>query len=270
MSSEEKTKAIGIFDSGVGGLTVLKEIEKVLPHESIIYFGDTARVPYGTKSAQTIERYCLENATLLLEKNIKVLIIACNTASAFGMENLKRVFPTPIIGVINPGAHSLAAATKNKKVAVLATKATITSEVYPKAIHLIDPEIEVISIACPLLVPMIEEQMLDHAATRMMVRQYLLPVVQKGCDSILLGCTHYPLIKAMIEEELVGAAVIDSAQACALEAVHLLNSLDLNNHERRAGERVQFYVSDDPLKFKETGERFLEKPITNVFLKLSS
>lgn len=267
--NSDKERAIGIFDSGVGGLTVLKEIQKHLPNESIFYFGDTARVPYGAKSKETIERYCIENAILLLEKNIKVLIIACNTASAYGMDKLKRVFQTPVIGVISPGAKALVEATKNKKVAVLATKSTIASECYPKAIHALDKDVEVLSVACPLLVPMIEEQMFDHQATRLMVREYLKPVKEKGCDSILLGCTHYPLIKGLIAEELgFLVSVVDSATTCALEIVHLLHSLDLKNQTNKS-ERIQYYVSDDPLKFQETGQRFLEKPITNVALSVS-
>lgn len=261
-----ENSAIGIFDSGVGGLTVLKEIEKALPHESIIYFGDTARVPYGTKSAETIERYSVENALFLLEKNIKLLIIACNTASAYGLLKLKRVFTVPIVEVILPGAASLASATQNKKVAVLATKATVASEAYPKAIQKIDPRLELLSISCPLLTPMIEEGMLDHSVTKAMVKQYLQPIKEKGCDSVLLGCTHYPLIKNLIALEMgPQVQIIDSAKACALETAALLESLNLKRKGVEPG-RVQFYVSDDPVKFQDLGRQFLGRTVKNVML----
>ena len=262
MSADKR--AIGIFDSGVGGLTVLKEIERLLPYESIIYFGDTARVPYGPKSRETIERYTLENTIFLLEKNIKLLVVACNTASAYGIEKLKRIFAVPIVEVIMPGAENLVFTTKNKKAAILATKATVASEAYPKAIHALDPHIEVLSIACPLLTPMIEEQMIDHPALQLMLREYLKPVKERECDTILLGCTHYPLIERIIAKEMDHKVhIVNSASLCALKTAELLEFFNLKNG-RKGTPNVQFYVSDDPLKFQEMGQRFLERPIANV------
>lgn len=260
-------KAIGIFDSGVGGLTVLRQIKKELPHESVVYFGDTARVPYGSKSAKTIERYCIENTIFLLEKNIKMLVVACNTASAYGISKLKRLFNIPVVGVIHPGARAAAAATKNKRVAVLATRATVASEVYPKAIHSIDPSIEVISQACPLLVPMIEERMGSHPAASLMIEEYLQRVREKACDTILLGCTHYPLLHEEIKKALhPTVCIVDSATTCSKEVKEMLVECGLENHRGSSAE-TRYFVSDDPEKFRETGERFLNMPITDVLLE---
>jgi len=257
-----RERAIGIFDSGLGGLTVLREIERLLPEESLIYFGDTARVPYGNKSAETIERYALENASFLLEKNVKALVVACNTASAYGVEAMRRTFQIPIIEVINPGAEAVVAATRTKRVAVLGTKATIASEAYPKAIHAIDPSVSVLSIACPLLTPLIEEGMIEHAATRLMVKEYLAGMKGEGCDAVLLGCTHYPLIRNLIEEELgAHVAVVDSAIAASRALGEVLDALDLRNGGEK---RVDFFVSDDPTRFQRAGEGFLQRSITEV------
>lgn len=260
-------KAIGIFDSGIGGLTVLREIKKALPNESLIYFGDTARVPYGCKSAKTIERYCIENTIFLLEKNIKMLVVACNTASAYGIPKLKKLFNIPVIGVIQPGAAAAAAATKNKRVAVLATRATVASEVYPKMIHSIDPGIEVVSQACPLLVPMIEERMGTHPAMRLMIQEYLLKVKDKGCDTILLGCTHYPLLQDEIASMLPSStAIVDSATTCSKEVQSQLKDAKLECPGSTPAS-LRYFVSDDPEKFREIGERLLNMPISDVQLE---
>lgn len=259
-------KAIGIFDSGVGGLTVLRQIKKELPFESIVYFGDTARVPYGGKSAKTIERYCVENTIFLLEKNIKMLVVACNTASAFGINKLQRLFNIPVLGVISPGAKAAAASTKNKRIAVLATRATVASEVYPKAIHSIDPSIEVVSQACPLLVPMIEERMGNHPAASLMIQDYLLKAKEKECDTVLLGCTHYPLLAEKIKKMLhPSVTIVDSATTCSREVKEMLIESGLENSSGNAVD-TRYFVSDDPEKFRETGERFLNMPIRDVLL----
>lgn len=191
------SQAIGLFDSGVGGLTVMQEIMKLLPHERLIYFGDTARVPYGNKGTRTIIRYSIENTICLLEKNIKLMVVACNTASALALPQLRRLFNLPIVGVIEPGAEKAVAATRNQRIAVLGTKATIQSGAYQTAIKKIAPHAAVIPIACPLFVPLVEEQWLDHPATHLIVREYLRPLQEQNVDTILLGCTHYPLLSTV-------------------------------------------------------------------------
>ena len=188
-------KAIGIFDSGIGGLTVLGAIVAKLPEENIIYLGDTARVPYGIRSPETVTRYSFENTDFLLAQEIKMLVIACNTASAISLEAVKEEFPLPVIGVLDPGARAAAAATKTRKVGVIGTEATIGSGAYEKAIMQIAPDIKVHSMPCPLFVPLAEEGWTDNDVAHLVAEKYLAPLRGRGIDTLVLGCTHYPLLK---------------------------------------------------------------------------
>jgi glutamate racemase len=249
-----RSQAIGLFDSGVGGLTVAQQIMRALPHERLIYFGDTARIPYGNKSQETIIRYSIENTICLLEKNIKLLVVACNTASALALPKLRKLFNIPILGVIEPGAEKAASMTRNQRVAVLGTKGTIQSGAYQTVLQTLLPEAVIFPIACPLFVPLVEEHWLDHAATRLIIQDYLRPYRDEGIDTVLLGCTHYPLLKEMLQEELgEGVTIVDSASTCAEHVASLLKKHDLLAKE--LAEEHAYYASDDPEKFCLLGER---------------
>jgi glutamate racemase len=261
------SEAIGLFDSGVGGLTVMQQIMRRLPCERLIYFGDTARVPYGNKGAHTIVRYSIENTISLLEKNIKLLVVACNTASALALTKLRQLFKVPIIGVIEPGAEKAAAVTRNQRIAVLGTKGTIQSGAYQAAIKKLIPQATIIPIACPLFVHLVEEQWLDHAATRLIVKEYLRSLQEENVDTVLLGCTHYPLLSAIIEQEMGGnVAIVDSASTCAEQVADLLQKGNLLSPILQ-GEH-SYYSSDDPEKFRALGERLFNSPLGKVELLL--
>ena len=186
---------IGVFDSGIGGLTVVRELVRQLPHERIIYFGDTARVPYGPKSPDTVRRYSNEIATWLTQQHVKVIVVACNTATAHALEHLQRDFPLPVIGVVQPGARAAICASRNRRIGVIGTLGTINSGAYERAIHAISSDAEVVAQACPLFVPLVEEGWLDTEATRLIAREYLQPFTSDHIDTLVLGCTHYPLLK---------------------------------------------------------------------------
>lgn len=258
----KKQCPIGMFDSGIGGLTVLCEVEKKLPKESIIYFGDTARHPYGEKSPENIKRYAMENAKYLLKSQIKMLIIACNTAaSAVSIEKLQKKFTIPVIGVIEPGAEKAVSISKNGKIAVLATKATIHSGAYQNQIKRLMPHAQIVSIPCPLLAQLVEEGMQEHLATRLILQEYLKPLEKLKVDTILLGCTHYPPLKSIIQE-IAGpyVEIVDSATTLAEKAHETLTLNALASTSEELGTH-QFYVSENPEKFKAYGERFLSKAI---------
>lgn len=257
-------EAIGVFDSGVGGLTVVKELVKLLPHENIVYFGDTARVPYGSKSAETILRYSIENAIFLLNHKVKCIVIACNTASAYALEHLQHLFKVPVIGVIIPGVETALASSKNKKIAIIGTAATIGSGIYQKELLLQAPDAEVFTHACPLFVPLVEEGFLDHAATRLLIREYLNPILESSADTLLLGCTHYPLLADQIKE-VVGPSIelVDSARACAKAVVKALGTKKLVGDLQQEGVH-RFFVSDDPVKFQSMAVKFFGKPLSNI------
>jgi glutamate racemase len=256
--------SIGIFDSGIGGLTVMKQIMRKLPHEQLIYLGDTAHLPYGDKSPETILRYSIDNSRFLMEHNIKMLVIACNTASSFAADELQRILPIPIVDVIRPSISCLNA--QKRKIAVLATRATTNSGAYPLAIKERLPDAEIFSVACPLLVPLIEEHFFDHAATRLIVKEYLKPLKDKGIDALLLGCTHYPLIHHLIQQEMgPDVTIIDSASACADQVIRTLN-----DHQIATTLEVKpthtFFSSDYPEKFYSYAAEFLGQPIPQVLL----
>jgi glutamate racemase len=256
------SQAIGIFDSGVGGLTVMQQLMHTLPHERLIYFGDTARVPYGNKSAQTIVRYSIENTICLLEKNIKLLVVACNTASAFALPKLRQLFNLPIIGVIEAGAEKAVAVTCNQRIAVLGTKGTIQSGAYQAALYKLAPQAFVLPIACPLFVPLVEEKWLNHPATQLIIQEYLRPIREQNIDTVLLGCTHYPLLISLIQQELgKEVTIVDSASTCARQTALLLQQQQLLSPIKQG--QHQYYVSDDPEKFRSLAEHlFGHLPVT--------
>ena len=218
-------RPIGVFDSGIGGLTVVKALRDRLPNETILYLGDTARVPYGPKSPETVRRYALELAQMLMQKNAKALVVACNTVSSVALPLLTRKFSVPVIGVIEPGARAALQATRNRHVGVIGTRATIRSGAYEKALRATDNNVRVSSRACPLLVPLIEEGLLDDDVTDQVIVRYLEPLLADGIDTLVLGCTHYPLLSAAIARVLGGEiALVDSAQNCAIAVQEILGS----------------------------------------------
>lgn len=257
-------RAIGVFDSGIGGLTVVRALMERLPFENIVYFGDTARVPYGIKSVETINRYALQITEFLLKKDVKLLIVACNTMAAVAYQAISDLSPVPVLEVIGAGAANAVAQTQNKIIGVIGTPATINSNAYARAIHLLNHNIRVFSQACPLFVSLVEEGWLDHEATRLVAQEYLKPVLAEGIDTLVLGCTHYPLLKPLLSE-IVGPSVrlIDSAEAMAEQAAELINRQNLGN----AGSDLPDYlfcVSDVPYRFQTIGERFLGRTLPRV------
>ena len=257
-------RPIGIFDSGVGGLTVVQQIEKLLPGEDIIYFGDTARVPYGTKSRETITKFSVENVEFLMEKNVKLVLVACNTASSLSLDFLKRCFRVPITGVIEPGAKGAVSVTRSNRIGVIGTNATIASGAYEKAIRKINPRTSVVTAGCPLFVPLVEEGWLKKPVTREIASIYLAPIKALKVDTLIMGCTHYPLLKEVIQDVMGrNVMLVDSAKEVAKEARVILDSSGLLNSPGRKG-RQNFYVSDEPSRFMAVARRFLKKEISCV------
>lgn len=248
---------IGVFDSGIGGLTVVKALIEDLPSESIIYFGDTARVPYGTKSKATIVRFSLENVEFLLRFGVKCIVIACNTSSSWALPTLRKYFKVPIVGVIRPGALAAVRQTRNKRIGVIGTTATIHSGAYEAAIHRIDPRIRVFSQSCPLFVPLVEEGWLNGSICHSVAQRYLEPLKRQRIDTLILGCTHYPLLASAIRRVLgPGVSLVDSAKQTALEVRGVLMSTDvLSSGSQRP--RYRFFVTDEPTHFSRIGHRFL-------------
>lgn len=257
-------KPVGVFDSGVGGLTVVREILRRLPRESIVYFGDTARVPYGTKSKETIIRFALEDARFLLSKGVKMIVVACNSVSSNALEPLQEEFEIPVVGVIETVARAACGATGNNRVGVIGTPATIESKAYEEAIHAYSQEVQVKSAACPLFVPLVEEGWFDKRMTIDAAREYLTPLLDWGIDTLLLGCTHYPLLKDAIGKVAgEGVRLVDSAEATAGEVGDLLRSEGLL--ASGSGEVThQFFLSDLPRNFGEIGRRFLGRDIEPI------
>jgi glutamate racemase len=250
---------IGVFDSGLGGLTVVKALIEDLPAESIVYFGDTARVPYGTKSKSTIVKFSLENVEFLLRFDVKCIVIACNTSSSWALPTLRKYFKVPIIGVIRPGALAAARQTRNKRVGVIGTTATIQSGAYEAALHRIDPAITVFSRSCPLFVPLVEEGWRSDAIARQVARRYLEPMRRQRIDTLILGCTHYPLLGGAIRSVMgPRVALVDSGRQTAAEVRGVLAGADALSH-RQAAPRYRFFVTDEPQHFLGVGHRFLGK-----------
>lgn len=264
MSKEKTLHAIGMFDSGIGGLTVMQKVMQALPDESIVYFGDTARVPYGGKSRETIVRYSIENSIFLLEKNIKILVIACNTAASAALSKLCTIFNIPVIGVIEPGAEKAVSVTRNGRIAVLGTKATINSGAYQKEIQSLLPGVTVIPVACPLFVPLVEEGMINHSFARAIIKEHLAPLKNQDVDTIMLGCTHYPILKELIQDE-VGSHVVlvDSATTCAEKVADILRHQALDAPKGSSPD-YRYFVSDDPIKFRDAAEKIFGQPVSHV------
>ena len=255
--------SIGIFDSGVGGLTVAKEIIRQLPNENIVYFGDTARVPYGIKSPQTVIRFSIENILFLLKQDVKLICVACNTVSSFALPVIKNHFRVPIIGVITPGVREAVYASQNKRIGVIGTKGTIKSRVYETEIKQLDPKAKVTAVACPLFVPFVEEGWLSGEVVLNVARNYLKPLKDAGVDTVILGCTHYPLLKPVIQEVLgKNVTLIDSARQVAFEVKKILAGEDMLN--RGKGGKHKFYVSDNPEWFSSLARRFMGRKLMNA------
>jgi glutamate racemase len=255
---------IGVFDSGIGGLTVAREIMRQLPTESIVYFGDTARVPYGPKSPDTVRRYSREITDFLCHQGVKSVVVACNTATAHALPMLREQYRVPIIGVVEPGARAAVAATRNRGIGVIGTLGTVNSGAYERAIRALSPDARVVARACPLFVPLVEEGWLDTEPTRLIAEEYLHPLVQARVDTVVLGCTHYPLLKPLIGRVVGhGVRLIDSAEQTAAETARVLAERDLCAPGDNAPE-YRFVASDAPLQFRTLAERFLGAPIDDV------
>jgi len=259
-----KQKPIGLFDSGVGGLTVVAEIIKQLPREDVVYFGDVGRYPYGPRSKDIITQFTRQDVAFLLEQDVKFIVAACNTASAVALETVAEENDIGMLGVIDPGAREAARSTKNGKIGIIGTHATIASDSYPKSIHKIDGKIKVFSLACPLFVPLAEEGYQDKEASYLIASDYLRILKENGIDTLVLGCTHYPLLKELIGK-VMGEKVtlIDSATATAREVRERLEKLDLL-HDDNPEPEYKFYVSDVPDKFAPVAERFLGRRVDNI------
>mgnify|MGYP000849957470 FL=1 len=256
---------IGVFDSGVGGLTVVRALMERLPLEHLIYYGDTARVPYGVKSRATIEHYSAQIVAFLLAARVKALVIACNTIAAVAGDAIRaQAGGMPVIDVIAAGAKAALATSRNGHIAVIATNTTVNSNAYARAIHAQNPAARVQSQACPLLVPLVEEGWLEHEVTRLTVREYLKPILADGADTLVLGCTHYPLIKPLLHSEAPQLALVDSAVTTAADTAQALAAANLLRHDDGHPARYRYCVSDIPLRFNSIGERFLGRSLGGI------
>ena len=256
------TAPIGVFDSGVGGLTVARALMARLPSERIFYFGDTARVPYGVKSVETIAQYAREIAAFLLAKDVKLLIVACNTMAAVALSEIEDLSPVPVLDVLSASASAAARESRNGRIGVIGTLATVNSGAYDAAIHHARPDARVSARACPLFVPLVEEGWLDHRVTRLVADEYLAPLQREAVDTLVLGCTHYPLLRPVLQDAMgPGVRLVDSAEAVAEQARVLLHDRGLAAPERAAAAH-EFFVTDVPQRFQEIGGRFLGRPIS--------
>ena len=263
-----KTAPVGVFDSGVGGLTVAREIARQLPDENIIYFGDTARVPYGSKSQNTIIRFSEQIIRFLKTKQVKAIVIACNTASALALDAVRDEFDIPVMGVVIPGARAAVEATKNRKVGVIGTDATVQSGMYTKIIHEMAPDVEVIEKACPLFVPLVEEGFKEHVVTQEVIEYYLESMRSTDIDAMILGCTHYPLLRYKIRAYMGDKIqIVNPAYETAMDLKKLLHEQDMENDGADARHsRYSFYVSDVAEKFRKFANTVMpfDVPTTNV------
>jgi len=259
-----RNKPIGVFDSGIGGLTVAKEIMKLLPKENIVYFGDTARVPYGSKSPEAITQFACEGLQFLLSQDVKLVVMACNTVSATCLDKLAASSDVPVLGVIEPGARAAASATRNNRVGVIGTERTVKSRAYERTISALNGQISVFSKACPLFVPLVEEGWLENEAAYVTAKIYLEPLMEQEIDTLVLACTHYPLLKPVIEQIMgQGVQVVDPAWETAREVWQVLKDADLLREDNSPASH-RYFVSDDPEKFARVGEKFLNRPIEPI------
>ena len=258
------TSPIGVFDSGIGGLTVVRALMERLPFEDILYFGDTARVPYGVKSVPTIQSFTKQITEFLLEREVKLLVIACNTMAAVAADIVRKLSPVPVLDVITTGALAAHQASRRRAIGVIGTPTTVNSNAYAQELHRLDAGLRVYSQACPLFVPLVEEGWLEHEVTRLTAREYLKPALVENIDTLVLGCTHYPLLKPLLQD-VVGrdVALVDSALATAEQAAALLDAQGLRNPGHKAPS-YRYFVTDVPLRFQTIGERFLGRSLGEV------
>lgn len=259
-------RPIGVFDSGVGGLTVLHECIVTLPHEDFIYFGDTEAFPYGSRSHEEVRRLAFRNAEYLVKRGVKLIVVACNSATSVALPQLQAVFDTPIVGVVMPGVRAAVQATRNRRVGVMGTEATIRSATYQQALRLLDAGIEVEAVACPLLAPLIQNGDVCSEKLERAVKNYVAPLKRAGVDTVILGCTHYPLITPMLRRFLgPGIVLINSADEIAREVAEILARKQIGNRPDREG-TYSFVATSDPVGFQAVGARFLQMPIRSVEL----
>jgi len=255
---------LGVFDSGLGGLTVYRALRKSIPYANILYLGDTARVPYGTKSAATVTRYALEIVHYLIDREVEAIVVACNTASAFAMECLRKTCKVPVFGVVEPGAKAAVKATRNGVVGVVGTRGTVFSGAYQRAIKELSSSVEVFTEPCPLFVPLVEEGWFDEEITYEVAYRYLGPLIAKKVDTLVLGCTHYPLLKDVISRVMGGDVVlIDSADETSFEVKDYLECGGRLKDQELGGD--QFEVTDSPSRFADVGRIFLDRNLEEVF-----
>jgi glutamate racemase len=260
----KNSQPIGVFDSGIGGLTVVRALLQQIPHENIVYFGDTARVPYGPKSPQVVREYAAQDTDVLLKHDVKMIVIACNTVSAVALDVVQKLARVPVVGVIEPGAVAALKASRKKRIGIIGTLATIGSNAYAHAIRQRDASVHVVGQACPLFVPLAEEGWTNHKATELIAKEYLFPLSLEKIDTLILGCTHYPLLRDVIRDVLRNnVTLVDSGEATAAAVAELLDSKGLRNFSRQKP-LLQFFVSDIPQKFMEVGERFLGQKLGRV------
>lgn len=255
---------LGVFDSGIGGLTVTRALFARLPRESVIYYGDTARVPYGPKSPDTVRRYSAEILAYLVHRGVKAVVVACNTSTAHALEFLRERASVPVVGVIEPGARAAVQAAPSGRIGVIGTAGTVASGAYERAIRALRPDAQVIAVACPLFVPLVEEGWFDHAAAELIAHEYLAPLQDAAIDVLVLGCTHYPLLKPLLARVMgSGVKLIDSAEEVANAVARELSTRGLEA-PRGAAPMHRFVVSDDEPRFRKVGERFLGEKLGSV------
>ena len=249
---------IGVFDSGVGGLSVLKHLVHLMPHEKFIYLGDTARVPYGNKSSETVQSYSKQCAEFLLKNNVKLIIIACNSASSVALPSVQSISDVPVVDVIKPSAIEAVKQTKNNRIGIIGTRATIGSNAYAHEIHSLSNDVQVFSEPCPLFVPFAEEGWISHPATRAIAEEYMKPLIKENIDTLILGCTHYPLLFDTIHDAISNAQLIDPGKFAAVKAMNLLTELNQLAPERDIpSTKIDYFVTDIPATFSNVAKQFL-------------
>ena len=260
----DREAPIGIFDSGVGGLTVFRALARRLPNESLIYLGDTARVPYGTRSKETIERYALEDARFIQSKQVKAIVIACNTASAMASNLLRESCSVPVLGVIRPGSQAAISRNKNRRIGLIATEATVASGAYERNLRALGDDVEIIARACPLFVPLAEEGWAEHPVTSQVAEEYLQDLIVSRIDTLVLGCTHYPILRKVIQRVMGDSvALIDSGEAVADVVAKMLEEKNLTRTSAEP-RTEQFYVTDSAARFRRVAEIFLGRSIASL------
>ncbi len=264
MSAQRAEAPLGVFDSGIGGLTVVQAIAELLPDERIVYLGDTARVPYGNKSPETVARFARQDAAFLLGRGVKAVVVACNTATAFALPTLEAALEVPVIGVLEPGVEAALGRTRNGRIGLIGTAGTIGSEAYQRAIAARRPGAHIVPRATPLLVPLVEEGWLEHPVTRQVLAEYLGPMLREDIDTLVLACTHYPLLKPALREVAgEGVALVDSATTCAAHVAGRLGALGLAAPPG-GGCGIDIYLTDRPAQFERVARRFLTAPIKGI------